>query len=363
MSRKGIEHLLKKNEVDFFNDNAVIKDAKHVLLEQSGEILETDNIVIASGSEPSMFKPFSEIEGVWTSNDVFQMEEMPESLVIVGGGVIGVEFATFFSSFRVKTTIVELANHILPYEDADVADDIRKSLTRRGVEIIERSKVTEVEKEESSYILNAEGEQEISLQSEKVLVAVGRRPSITEDIRNLGLKIDKGVVTNSNMETSIDGVYAIGDIRAGIMLAHVASYEGIVAAHNIAGEDLKMDYSAVPSIIFSSPEVGSTGLRENEIEDKERVEIAKFPLSANGRARTVLENTGFVKVIADKESGRVLGMSIVSPSATELIMEGVIAVKNRLTVEELENSIHPHPTLSETILGALEGIDGMSIHI
>ncbi len=363
MSRKGIEHLLKKNEVDFFNDNAVIKDAKHVLLEQSGEILETDNIVIASGSEPSMFKPFSEIEGVWTSNDVFQMEEMPESLVIVGGGVIGVEFATFFSSFGVKTTIVELANHILPYEDADVADDIRKSLTRRGVEIIERSKVTEVEKEESSYILNAEGEQEISLQSEKVLVAVGRRPSITEDIRNLGLKIDKGVVTNSNMETSIDGVYAIGDIRAGIMLAHVASYEGIVAAHNIAGEDLKMDYSAVPSIIFSSPEVGSTGLRENEIEDKERVEIAKFPLSANGRARTVLENTGFVKVIADKESGRVLGMSIVSPSATELIMEGVIAVKNRLTVEELENSIHPHPTLSETILGALEGIDGMSIHI
>jgi dihydrolipoamide dehydrogenase len=288
---------------------------------------------------------------------------MPESLVIVGGGVIGVEFATFFSSFGVKTTIVELADHILPYEDRDVADDIRKSLTRQGVEIIERTKVTEVEKEECTFILNAEGEQELSLQAEKVLVAVGRRPSISEDVRNLGLEIERGVITNSRMQTNIKGIYAIGDIRAGIMLAHVASYEGIVAAHNIAGEEMEMDYSAVPSIIFSSPEVGSTGIREDDIEDMERVSIAKFPLSANGRARTVLENTGFVKAIADKESGKVLGMSIVSPSATELIMEGVIAVKNGLTVQELENSIHPHPTLSETILGSLEGIDGMSIHI
>jgi len=363
MSRKGIEHLLKKNEVDFFSDNAVIKDAKHVLLEQSGEILETNNIVIASGSEPSLFRPFSEVEGIWTSNDVFRMKEMPESLVIVGGGVIGVEFATFFSSFGVKTTIVELADHILPFEDSDVADDLRRSLTRQGVEIIEKTKVTEVEKEECSFILNAEGEQEVSLQAEKVLVAVGRRPNITEDIRKLSLKIERGIVTNSRMQTSVEGIYAIGDIRAGIMLAHVASYEGIVAAHNIAGDEMEMDYSAVPSIVFSSPEVASTGLRETDIEDKEKVKIAKFPLSANGRARTILENTGFVKVIADKESGKVLGMSIVSPSATELIMEGVVAVRNGLTVEDLENSIHAHPTLSETILGALEGVDGMSIHI
>ncbi|HQC14563.1 dihydrolipoyl dehydrogenase [Mesotoga prima] len=363
MSRKGIEHLLKKNGVDFYNDVAEIKDAGHVLLKNHGKTLETRNIVIAAGSEPSIFKPFSEIEGIWTSNDVFQMEEMPESLVIVGGGVIGVEFATFFSSFGVKTTIIELADHILPYEDRDVADDIRKSLTRQGVEIVERTKVTEVEKDECIFVLNAEGEQELSVQAEKVLVAVGRRPYITEDVRKLGLEIERGVVTNSRMQTNIKGVYAIGDIRAGMMLAHVASYEGIVAAHNIAGEVMEMNYSAVPSIIFSNPEVGSTGIKEDDVEDMERVIIAKFPLSANGRARTVLENTGFVKVIADKENGKVLGMSIVSPSATELIMEGVIAVKNGLTVEELENSIHPHPTLSETVLGALEGVNGMSIHI
>jgi dihydrolipoamide dehydrogenase len=263
----------------------------------------------------------------------------------------------------VKTTIIELADHILPYEDRDVADDIRKSLTRQGVEIIERTKVTEVEKDECIFVLNAEGEQELSVQAEKVLVAVGRRPYITEDVRKLGLEIERGVVTNSRMQTNIKGIYAIGDIRAGMMLAHVASYEGIVAAHNIAGEVMEMDYSAVPSIIFSNPEVGSTGIKEDDVEDMERVIIAKFPLSANGRARTVLENTGFVKVIADKENGKVLGMSIVSPSATELIMEGVIAVRNGLTVEELENSIHPHPTLSETVLGALEGVNGMSIHI
>lgn len=165
------------------------------------------------------------------------------------------------------------------------------------------------------------------------------------------------------MKTSVQGVYAIGDIRAGIMLAHVASYEGIVAAHNIAGEELEMDYSAVPSIIFSSPEVASTGLKESDLKDRSDVVVSRFPLSANGRARTILESSGFVKVLAEHGTGRVLGMSIVSPSATDLIMEAVIAVKNGLTVEQLENSIHPHPTLSETVLGALEGIEGKSIHI
>jgi len=321
------------------------------------------NIVLANGSEPSMFPPFSKVEGMWTSNDVFKLAEMPSSLAIVGGGVIGVEFATFFSTFGVKTTIVELADHILPYEDTDVAEEIRKVLKKKGVTILEKTKVVSVEKLDKGYLLNTTGDEEITIEAEKVLVAVGRRAVLSDDIKNLGLEIVRGVVTDRRMKTSVQGVYAIGDIRAGIMLAHVASYEGIVAAHNIAGEELEMDYSAVPSIIFSSPEVASTGLKESDLKDRSDVVVSRFPLSANGRARTILESSGFVKVLAEHGTGRVLGMSIVSPSATDLIMEAVIAVKNGLTVEQLENSIHPHPTLSETVLGALEGIEGKSIHI
>lgn len=362
-SRKGIELLLKKNGVDFFNDKAVVKDPHNVLLEKNNSLLEAKNIVLANGSEPSMFPPFSKVEGMWTSNDVFKLAEMPSSLAIVGGGVIGVEFATFFSTFGVKTTIVELADHILPYEDTDVAEEIRKVLKKKGVTILEKTKVVSVEKLDKGYLLNTTGDEEITIEAEKVLVAVGRRAVLSDDIKNLGLEIVRGVVTDRRMKTSVQGVYAIGDIRAGIMLAHVASYEGIVAAHNIAGEELEMDYSAVPSIIFSSPEVASTGLKESDLKDRSDVVVTRFPLSANGRARTILESSGFVKVLAEHGTGRVLGMSIVSPSATDLIMEAVIAVKNGLTVEQLENSIHPHPTLSETVLGALEGIEGKSIHI
>ena len=362
-SRKGIELLLKKNGVDFFNDKAVVKDPHNVLLEKNNSLLEAKNIVLANGSEPSMFPPFSKVEGMWTSNDVFKLAEMPSSLAIVGGGVIGVEFATFFSTFGVKTTIVELADHILPYEDTDVAEEIRKVLKKKGVTILEKTKVVSVEKLDKGYLLTTTGDEEITIEAEKVLVAVGRRAVLSDDIKNLGLEIVRGVVTDRRMKTSVQGVYAIGDIRAGIMLAHVASYEGIVAAHNIAGEELEMDYSAVPSIIFSSPEVASTGLKESDLKDRSDVVVSRFPLSANGRARTILESSGFVKVLAEHGTGRVLGMSIVSPSATDLIMEAVIAVKNGLTVEQLENSIHPHPTLSETVLGALEGIEGKSIHI
>jgi dihydrolipoamide dehydrogenase len=244
-----------------------------------------------------------------------------------------------------------------------VAEEIKKALKKKAVTVLEKTKVVSVEKLDKGYLLNTAGEEETTIEAEKLLVAVGRRAVLSDDIKNLGVEIGRGVVTDGHMRTSVPGVYAIGDIRAGIMLAHVASYEGIVAAHNIAGEDLEMDYSAVPSIIFSSPEVASTGLRESDLKGRSDVVVSRFPLSANGRARTILESSGFAKILAEHETGKVLGMSIVSPSATDLIMEAVIAVKNGLTVEQLENSIHPHPTLSETVLGALEGVEGKSIHI
>lgn len=364
MSRKGIEYLMKKNNIEVLKGTAEVLSRNRVRIKETGQEIEGENLVLAHGSVPVNFPPFSEIEGIWTSDDVFKMTTLPKSLLIIGGGVIGVEFATFFSSLGTKVTIVELADHILPYEDDDVAEEIRKSFVRRNVEIREKSKVTKVEKVGDSYIVEISLPDGNSIYSEveKVLVAVGRRPNIPDDVRNLGVEIDRGIKTDLRMRTNIPGVYAIGDVRGKIMLAHVASYEGIVAAKNIAGIQAQMDYSAVPSIVFTNPEIASTGLREKDV-DKEKVKIFKFPLSANARARTMAENIGFVKIIADKESEVVLGMTIVSPVATELIMEGVVAVRNRLTAHQLEESIHPHPTLSETTLGALEGIVDKPIHM
>lgn len=362
MSRKGIEYLMKKNSIDVYKGTAIIEDNTHVKIKETNEILEGKYLILAHGSVPSMFPPFNEIEGIWTSDDVFKMKELPDNIVIIGGGVIGVEFATFFASLGKKVHIVELADHILPFEDDDIAQEIKKSLIKKGVKVYEKTKVKNVKKDEN-YIVIAESENdEIELSADRVLLAVGRRPNIPEDVKNLGVKIERGVVTDNTMKTNIDNVYAIGDIRANIMLAHVAMFEGIVAAHNIAGEKMEMDYSAVPSIIFSNPEVASTGLKEKDL-DPDKIIIGKFPVSANGRARTMEEREGFAKVIADKETKKVLGFAVVSPSATDMIMEGVLAVKHGLTVEQISNSIHPHPTLTETILGAFEDAEGLALHI
>jgi dihydrolipoamide dehydrogenase len=361
MSRKGIEFLFNKNKIDLFKETAEIIDKNHV--KAGGETLETENIILAHGSEPVMFPPFNQIEGIWTSNEVFQMKEAPESILIIGGGVIGLEFSNFFASLGKKVYLVELFDHILPYEDEDVAKEIKKTLKKKGVEVLEKHKVSDVQISENGYISKIENDDKIKeIETEKVLLAVGRKPVIPEDVKNLGVEIEKGVKTDLKMRTNIDNVYAIGDIRSQIMLAHVASFEGITAAHNIAGQEKEMDYSAVPSIIFSTPEVASTGVKEKDV-DPDKVVISKFPVSANGRARTMEEKDGFAKVIADKESGKVIGFSIVSPSATDMIMEGVLAVKHGLTIEQLADSIHPHPTLTETLLGAIEGAEGMAIHI
>jgi len=365
MSRKGIEYLMKKNNIDIFKGTGIIQDRKHVKIEETGETIEGDNLILAHGSIPTMFPPFSDVEGIWTSDEVFKIDELPESILIVGGGVIGVEFATFFSTLGVKIYIVELMEHILPFEDEDVAIEIKKVLARNKVDIYEKMRVIDIKKINSSYVatLKSENGEVKELVSEKVLFAVGRRPNIPEDVKKLGVKIERGIVTDNKMRTNIEGVYAIGDVRGQIMLAHVAMFEGIVAAHNIAGEEKEMDYSAVPSIIFSNPEVAAVGLREKDIKNKEKIKVFKFPVSANGRARTMEERNGFVKVITDRKTGKILGLTIVSPSATDMIMEGVIAVKYGLTAEQIADSIHPHPTLTETILGAFEGIEGLSIHI
>jgi dihydrolipoamide dehydrogenase len=360
-SRKGIEYLFKKNKIELINGEAIVESPNSVKVQDRK--IEAKHLVIATGSVPTLFPPFNEVVGIWTSDDVFRMERLPESVLIVGGGVIGVELATFFSSLNVKVIIVELLDHILPNEDADAAQLVAKTLKRRGVEIYESSKVTSVQPIENGYrsiIETKEGQLEKT--TEKVVVAVGRRPKIGEDLKAVGLAIEKGIKTDETMLTNLPNVYAVGDVRGRIMLAHVAMYEAVVAAENICGKPAKMDYSAVPSVIFSEPEVASVGVKEKDV-DPSTVKIFSYPLMANGRARTMLEKEGFAKFIADAKTGRILGATIVGPYATELIMEATVAVRNGLTAEQLERTIHPHPTLSETLLGAIEGVVDRPIHL
>ncbi|WP_448535212.1 dihydrolipoyl dehydrogenase [Pseudothermotoga sp.] len=360
-SRKGIEYLFKKNGIELINGEAIVESPNSVKVQDKK--LEAKHLVIATGSVPTLFPPFNEVPGIWTSDDVFRMERLPESVLIVGGGVIGVELATFFSSLNVKVIVVELLDHILPNEDADAAQLVAKTLKKRGVEIYESSKVTSVQPIENGYSSIVETKEgQLEKTTEKVIVAVGRKPKIGEDLKAVGLAIEKGIKTDETMLTNLPSVYAVGDVRGQIMLAHVAMYEAVVAAENICGKPTKMNYSAVPSVIFSEPEVASVGVKEKDV-DPSTVKVFSYPLMANGRARTMLEKEGFAKFIADAKTGRILGATIVGPYATELIMEATIAVRNGLTAEQLERTIHPHPTLSETLLGAIEGVVGRPIHL
>ncbi len=362
MSKKGIDYLLKKNKIALYKGKASITSQNTVKIE-GGEEIEAKNIVIATGSYPSLFPPFSEVDGIWTSDDVFAMKELPKSLLIVGGGVIGCEMATFFGRMGVEVHIFEIMEHILPTEDADTAEVIRKSLKKMGVKIYESSKVKEVKRDGDGFLVASETPSgDVEVEVDKVLVSVGRRASIGDDVKALGIKVERGIVTDKKMRTNIPNIYAIGDVRGAIMLAHTAMYEGIVAAENIAGIESEMDYRAVPSVVFTSPEIGSVGVREKDIE-KDKIKVGKFPLMANGKARVLLEREGFAKVIVDKDTEEVIGFTVVGPTATEMVMEGVVAIQNRLKLEQLIKSIHPHPTLSEMVLGALEMAEGIAIHM
>jgi len=363
--RKGIEYLLKKNKIDLFMERAKIVAKNKVLLEKSGKEIEAKNIIIATGSSPIKFPPFTD-EDIWVSDDIFSLKEQPKSLVIIGGGVIGVEMATFFSTIGTEVKIVEIMPHILPTEDEDLAEAVRKNLTKKGVEIFKSAKTEKVEKNGNGFklYLDINGEKK-EIEGEKILLSVGRKANMGEDIEALGIETyKKGIVTDERMRTNVEGIYAVGDINGKFMLAHVAMKEGIVAADNISGKEAKMDYSAVPSVIFTDPEISVVGKREWELK-KEGVEYKTgiFPVSASGKARTMEESEGFCKVIIDKDEKKILGIQIFAPEATDMVMESVISIQFGFSPEKLLEAIHPHPTMTEIVMEATEAALGKSLHI
>lgn len=349
----GVKVLLDKNGVDTYIGEGKVIDKNTI--EVNGEKIQTKNLIIATGSRP-FIPPIKGIEKgleegfVLTSKGILDLEELPKKLVIVGGGIIGVEFASLFSELECDVTILEKAPNILINIDADIRKIMLKKLTKQGIKIHTNADVFEINNKTVSYKINGNAEK---VKADKVLISIGTRPNI-DSVAHLGLELDRSAIkTNERLETNIKGVYAIGDVNGKHMLAHVASYEGIVAVENILGKDVKIDYTKVPSGIYTSPEIASVGLTEEEAKAKGiDVKIGQFPLGANGKALAEGESEGFVKVIADKKYGEILGVHIISTNATDMIGELVVTMNLEGTIYDIANSIHPHPSFSEAIMEA-----------
>lgn len=363
--RKGIDYLMKKNKIQVYASHATLRDATHVLLDATSEVLEARNVIIATGSAPARFSPFTD-PGIWTSDDLFGISDQPASLVIIGGGVIGVEMATFFSAIGTEVTIIELMPHILPTEDEDIAQTLAATLKKQGVRIVTGARTRTVVTEEGGYLLTLDVNGETQeVHGQHVLLSIGRKAVLGPELAALGIATSsKGIVVDDHMRTSLPGVYAVGDVKGTFMLAHVAEKEGVVAAENIAGHDSHMGYAAVPSVIFTDPEISVVGKRESELRAEGiPYRVGTFPVSASGKARTMEESVGFAKVLVHAETHQVLGVALYCPEATDLVMEPVLAVELGLTAEQLLEAIHPHPTMTEMMLEATEASIGLPLQM
>ncbi len=325
-------------------------------------------IIVASGSAPMKLPvPGADLPGVLTSDDVLALEAVPRSLVVVGAGAVGVEFAAIFRAFGCQVTIVEMLPAILPSIDTDLVKRMALLLRKQGIKMLTGARVTAIGPGPEGLtvaVATADGKEQ-ELAAEKVLAATGRQPSV----EGLGLEAAgvafsrKGIEVNARMETNVTGIYAVGDVTGRYMWAHAASSEGLAAAENALGGAAEMDYGAVPGCIFTDPEIAAVGLTEQEaIAAGRPVKTGRFNFAANGKAVSMGEADGLVKVVADAGDGKVLGLHILGPHASDLVMEGAIAIRHGLTAEDIGQVIHPHPTLAETVMESVHALEGRAIH-
>lgn len=366
----GVRILLQYNKIEIINGTAKINSPKSVsIAKPNGEIqrIDTDNTIIATGSEPFIpLIPGVDLEGVINSTGALSIEEIPKSITIVGGGVIGVEFAHLFNTLGAEVSIVEMMPDILPRIDGEIVSLMRSHLENKNIKIYTSAKVASISKNGDMLNVNVNTKDgSIILKSEKVLMSVGRRGRLEGlNVEEVGIKTERNLIAvDDNMETNVTGIYAIGDITGKNMLAHVASEQGIIAAQSIMGIKDKMDYKVIPSCIYTSPEIASVGMTEEEAKSK-GIDYKKgvFPLMANGKSIISNETSGFVKVIADSKYGEVLGVHIIGSRATDIIGEAALAIKLEATVDELISTIHAHPTVSESVKEAALSVKNRAIH-
>lgn len=356
--RSGIAYLLKKGEIKVYNGfGEVRKDRIIAIRKQEKEVfISGDNIILATGSKPFV-PPIPGIEsaGYFTSDTIFDIEKIPASMVIVGGGIIGVELASIFASLQVRVHLIEMGERIVPSEDPEASKLLMKSLEKKGITVLTNTKVARIEQRESNQFVEIEKEnsdKEI-VETEATLIAAGRIAN-TSSFSKLNLEMNGPFVKVDNrMAASEPGIYAIGDIVGGWQLAHVASAEGLVAAANAAGETESMNYSIVPRCVYTSPEIASVGMTEGEANQQGiDYKIIKIDHSSNGKALALDEKEGFTKLIASRRHGEILGVLMVGPHVTEMIGEASAFMRLEGTVEELASMIHAHPTVSESVYEA-----------
>ena len=362
---KGTLDLVKGNGVEYVEGHATLKGPRSV--EVNGKVYEADAILIATGSVPDVPDiPGYDLEGVITSDDALSLPVPPESMVVSGGGIIGMEFAAAYASFGTRVTVVVTSPEILRNLDTDIALILRKNLEKKGVSFHTGTSITRVTRSGEGLKLELTSPSgPMELEAEKLLVAKGRKP-YTEGlgIEALGIEMKRGrIVTDRHMETNVKGVYAIGDCVNDYMLAHVASREGEVAVENIMGRPVEMDYTTTPGAIYTSPEIATVGLMEKEAAQKGlKVKVGRFPLMMNGKSMITGDTSGVMKVIADEETKKILGVQMVGGPATDMIAEGALALHFGATPEDILHTIHAHPTVSESMLEAAANVFGQGIH-
>ncbi len=368
----GIEQLISSyKNIEFLRGTANIKDKNNIsidLKDGSTKEITVDNIVIATGSKPQMTETKGvDLEGVITSDELLEMDEIPETLIVVGGGVIGLEFASIYQELGSK--VILLASRILKDADKEISRRLVPMLKKQGIETYVDIRAKEITKEGDKLRVLAkykEKDEEIEVIGDKVLIASGRGPVMEGlNLDGLGIKYDnKGVFVNNEFETNIEGIYAIGDVNRGVQLAHVASAQGVYVMEKIMGHTPDINLDIYPNCVFTMNEVAHVGYTEEELKEKGiAYKASKFMFAANGKALSLGEGEGIIKILAGEEDKKVLGVHILGPHANDLIAEGALAIANDLDIHSIMRTIHAHPTLSETFYEATLGLENQAIHI
>ena len=365
---KGVGSLLKGAGVEVIRATAELSDA-HTLraADDPEKTVTARNIILALGSRV-VVPPIPGLAeaGYWTSRSVLSDNPaLPESLVIIGGGVIGVEFANIYNELGVKVTVVEMMDQLLPLMDAELAETLKRELTKAGITVETGVKVTEVSGTSPKRVQVTDADGARTLEAAEIMVAVGRTARIEmPGLEAAGVRVtERGIPVGDTQQTSVPHIYAIGDVTGRWQLAHAASAEGVAAVDHIAGKPNYADRNIVPSCVYTRPEVAAVGMTEKQAQEAGyRTAVGTFPLAANSKAQIMGEGAGFAKIVSDEATGAVLGAHLTGPRSTELIAEIAVAMTAEATVEEVSATIHPHPTVSEAIMESFHDIEGLSVH-
>lgn len=364
----GIEMLLKKNKVTIVKGFAEFTGKNTIRIAEKNQEISFKDAIIATGSRPIEIPGFEFSNRILDSTGGLNLTELPEKLSIIGGGYIGCELAGAYANLGVKVTLIEGADRILPNFEADISKLVSDSLVKKGIQIITSAKAKKSEETSSEVITTIETKKgDVVDKSDYLMVTVGRRANTDRlNLEKIGIKLEKNglIQINEKYQSSIPNIYAIGDVVTGLALAHKASYDAKIAAGVIAGEDIVKDYRCIPSICFTDPEVSMVGITVQEAKDKKmEVGVSQFPLQANGRAITLNQTEGFVRLVYLKSTKELVGAQIVGANASDLVTELTMAIENYLTLEDISLIVHGHPTLSEAVMDASEIGIGLPIHL